>query len=225
MSSLLNPEIVVTCCKGKTGTGKTLLGLAASIEMSKSFDIIIYAKKVGLLNRDSEYEQLPFYDNLNIIKHKFKPRNQEYQKIEELLKEEKLVFQNVENLQLRSLSNSYLIIDDAHEFTPVEIRKILSRIGEGCKVVILGQNENSTNAFITTGLDYMFEKYFGYDFFSFSKLVKGERSYIAELISKPDNKENKIIKVKNSFDSKVCTDLKKGQPLLPLCKPKQIDER
>ncbi|MFW5757014.1 MAG: PhoH family protein, partial [Tangfeifania sp.] len=96
LSVLMDPDIQLVALTGKAGTGKTLLALAAAIEMHKSFDQILLARPiVALSNRDlgflpgdasekiNPYMQ-PLFDNLGVIKHAFNPRSQEYQKIEDL---------------------------------------------------------------------------------------------------------------------------------------------
>ena len=96
LNVLMDPDIKLIALTGKAGTGKTLLALAAAIEMHKTFDQILLARPiVALSNRDlgflpgdasekiNPYMQ-PLFDNLGVIKHVFNPRSQEYQKIEEL---------------------------------------------------------------------------------------------------------------------------------------------
>src|SRR5690606_20455047 len=103
ISMLTNPDIQLVALTGKAGTGKTLLALAAAIELNKSFDRMLLSRPiVALSNRDLGYlpgdasEKIDPYmhhlfDNLSVIKHVFNPRSIEYQKIEDLQREEKLV--------------------------------------------------------------------------------------------------------------------------------------
>ncbi|MDD4109194.1 MAG: PhoH family protein, partial [Prolixibacteraceae bacterium] len=147
LSVLMDPDIQLIALTGKAGTGKTLLALAAAIELHKSFDQILLARPiVALSNRDlgflpgdasekiSPYMQ-PLFDNLTVIKHAFSPRSPEYLKIEELQKEEKLVITPLAYIRGRSLSNSFFIIDEAQNLTPHEIKTIITRAGEGTKMI------------------------------------------------------------------------------------------
>jgi PhoH-like ATPase len=198
LNVLMDPEIRLIALTGKAGTGKTLLALAAAIEMHKSFDQILLARPiVALSNRDlgflpgdasekiNPYMQ-PLFDNLGVIKHVFNPRSQEYQKIEELQKEEKLVITPLAFIRGRSLSNSYFIIDEAQNLTPHEIKTIITRAGEGTKMIFTGDLQQIDSPYLdmkSNGLAYMTDRMKNQEIFAHINLVKGERSYLAELAS------------------------------------------
>jgi PhoH-like ATPase len=80
----------------------------------------------------------PLFDNLSVIKHALKPRSQEYMKIEELQKTDKLIITPLAFIRGRSLSNSFFIIDEAQNLTPHEVKTIITRAGEGTKMVFTG---------------------------------------------------------------------------------------
>ncbi|HKL31360.1 MAG TPA: PhoH family protein [Tangfeifania sp.] len=198
LSVLMDPSIQLVALTGKAGTGKTLLALAAAIEMHKSFDQILLARPiVALSNRDlgflpgdasekiNPYMQ-PLFDNLGVIKHAFNPRSQEYQRIEDLQKEEKLVITPLAYIRGRSLSNSYFIIDEAQNLTPHEIKTIITRAGEGTKMIFTGDLQQIDSPYLdmkSNGLSYMVDHMKNQDLFAHINLVKGERSYLAELAS------------------------------------------
>ncbi len=198
LNVLMDPEIKLIALTGKAGTGKTLLALAAAIEMHKSFDQILLARPiVALSNRDlgflpgdasekiNPYMQ-PLFDNLGVIKHVFNPRSQEYQKIEELQKEEKLMITPLAYIRGRSLSNSYFIIDEAQNLTPHEIKTIITRAGEGTKMIFTGDLQQIDSPYLdmkSNGLAYMTDRMKNQEIFAHINLVKGERSYLAELAS------------------------------------------
>ncbi|MFW5822022.1 MAG: PhoH family protein [Tangfeifania sp.] len=198
LSVLMDPDIQLVALTGKAGTGKTLLALAAAIEMHKSFDQILLARPiVALSNRDlgflpgdasekiNPYMQ-PLFDNLGVIKHAFNPRSQEYQKIEDLQKEEKLVITPLAYIRGRSLSNSFFIIDEAQNLTPHEIKTIITRAGEGTKMIFTGDLQQIDSPYLdmkSNGLSYMVDHMKNQDLFAHINLVKGERSYLAELAS------------------------------------------
>ena len=198
LSVLMDPSIQLVALTGKAGTGKTLLALAAAIEMHKSFDQILLARPiVALSNRDlgflpgdasekiNPYMQ-PLFDNLGVIKHAFNPRSQEYQKIEDLQKEEKLVITPLAYIRGRSLSNSFFIIDEAQNLTPHEIKTIITRAGEGTKMIFTGDLQQIDSPYLdmkSNGLAFLTDRMRNQDLFAHINLVKGERSYLAELAS------------------------------------------
>ncbi len=198
LNMLMNPEIPLVALTGKAGTGKTLLALAAAIEQHKLFDQILLARPiVALSNRDlgflpgdasekiNPYMQ-PLFDNLAVIKHVFNPRSQEYQKIEELQKEEKLVITPLAYIRGRSLSNSYFIIDEAQNLTPHEIKTIITRAGEGTKMIFTGDLQQIDSPYLdmkSNGLAFLTDRMRSQDLFAHINLLKGERSYLAELAS------------------------------------------
>ncbi len=198
LSMLTNPDIQLVALTGKAGTGKTLLALAAAIETHKSYDQILLARPiVALSNRDLGYlpgdasEKInpymqPLFDNLSVIKHVFNPRSQEYQKIEELQKEERLVITPLAYIRGRSLSNSFFIIDEAQNLTPHEIKTIITRAGEGTKMVFTGDLQQIDSPYLdikSNGLAYMIDHMHNQELFAHINLLKGERSYLAELAS------------------------------------------
>ncbi len=198
LNSLLNPDIKLVSLSGKAGTGKTLLALAAALEQNKQYDQILLARPiVALSNRDlgylpgdaeekiSPYMQ-PLFDNLTVIKHAFNPRSQEYQKIDELLKEQRLIITPLAYIRGRSLSNAFFIVDEAQNLTPHEIKTIITRAGEGTKMVFTGDLQQIDSPYLdmkSNGLAYMTDRMRKQELFSHVNLVKGERSYLAELAS------------------------------------------
>ncbi len=198
LNVLTAPEIQLVALTGKAGTGKTLLALAAAIEMQQSFDQILLARPiVALSNRDLGYlpgdasEKInpymqPLFDNLAVIKHAFNPRSREYQKVEELQKEEKLIITPLAYIRGRSLSNSFFIIDEAQNLTPHEIKTIITRAGEGTKMVFTGDLQQIDSPYLdlkSNGLAFLTDRMRNQDLFAHINLVKGERSYLAELAS------------------------------------------
>lgn len=198
LNSLLNPDVKLVSLTGKAGTGKTLLALAAALEQNKQYEQILLARPiVALSNRDlgylpgdatekiSPYMQ-PLFDNLSVIKHAFNPRSQEYQKIDELLKDERLIITPLAYIRGRSLSNAFFIVDEAQNLTPHEIKTIITRAGEGTKMVFTGDMQQIDSPYLdmkSNGLAYMTDKMRSQELFSHVNLVKGERSYLAELAS------------------------------------------
>jgi PhoH-like ATPase len=134
----------------------------------------------------SPYMQ-PLFDNLSVIKNKFKQQSREYMKIEEMEKAEKLVITPLAYIRGRSLSNVFFIVDEAQNLTPHEIKTIITRAGEGTKMVFTGDIEQIDSPYLDTlsnGLSFLTDKLKGQDIFAHVNLVKGERSYLSELASR-----------------------------------------
>jgi PhoH-like ATPase len=198
LNALLNPEIKLVAITGKAGTGKTLLALAASLAQNDLYEQILLARPiVALSNRDIGFlpgdadEKIrpymqPLFDNLTVIKHCYNPRSVEYTRIEEMEKEERLVIAALAYIRGRSLSNSYFIIDEAQNLTPHEVKTIITRAGEGTKMVFTGDLHQIDSPYLdqqSNGLAYLSDRMKGQELFAHVNLVKGERSYLAELAS------------------------------------------
>jgi len=199
LESLLNPDIQLVSLTGKAGTGKTLLALAAALHQHKKYKQIFLARPIiPLANRDMGYlpgdikEKMdpymqPLFDNLTVIKHKFSQQSPEFIRINDMIKEEKLVITPLAYIRGRSLSSVFFIVDEAQNLTPHEIKTIITRAGEGTKMVFTGDIEQIDSPYLDTasnGLSYLSDKMKGQDIFAHVNLVKGERSFLAELASK-----------------------------------------
>jgi PhoH-like ATPase len=199
IEALSNPDIQLVSLTGKAGTGKTLLALAAALAQHKRYKQIFLARPiVPLANRDlgflpgdvkekmDPYMQ-PLYDNLTVIKHKFSHQSPEFLRINDMMKEEKLVITPLAYIRGRSLSSIFFIVDEAQNLTPHEIKTIITRAGEGTKMVFTGDIEQIDSPYLDTasnGLSYLSDKMKNQDIFAHVNLVKGERSFLAELASK-----------------------------------------
>jgi PhoH-like ATPase len=199
LEALLNPDVQLVSLTGKAGTGKTLLALASALQQNKRYKQIFLARPiVPLANRDlgflpgdikekmDPYMQ-PLYDNLTVIKHRFSHQSPEFLKINDMIKEEKLVITPLAYIRGRSLSSIFFIVDEAQNLTPHEIKTIITRAGEGTKMVFTGDIEQIDSPYLDTasnGLSYLSDKMKEQDIFAHVNLVKGERSFLAELASK-----------------------------------------
>lgn len=198
IDTLCRDDIQLITITGKAGTGKTLLALAAAIAQRQKYNQIFLARPiVPLSNKDIGYlpgdakekigpYMLPLFDNLDVIKNKFSPTSKDYMKIEELQKNEQLIITPLAYIRGRSLSNTFFIVDEAQNLTPHEIKTIITRAGEGTKLVFTGDIEQIDSPYLdmkSNGLSYLTDKMIGQDVFAHINLVKGERSYLAELAS------------------------------------------
>ncbi|MBW6500328.1 MAG: PhoH family protein [Bacteroidales bacterium] len=199
LEALMNPDIQLVSLTGKAGTGKTLLALASALHQQKRYKQIFLARPiVPLANRDlgflpgdikekmDPYMQ-PLYDNLTVIKHKFSTQSPEFLRINDMMKEEKLVITPLAYIRGRSLSSIFFIVDEAQNLTPHEIKTIITRAGEGTKMIFTGDIEQIDSPYLDTasnGLSYLSDKMKDQEIFAHVNLVKGERSFLAELASK-----------------------------------------
>lgn len=198
INALTNNDVQLVALTGKAGTGKTLLALAAALDQRRLFKQIFLARPiVPLSNRDlgflpgdvsekiGPYMQ-PLFDNLSVIKHQFNPQSREFQNIEEMLRLEKLVITPLAYIRGRSLSDVFFIVDEAQNLTPHEVKTIITRAGEGTKMIFTGDVQQIDTPYLDTksnGLTYLTDKMKDQNIFAHVHLEKGERSYLAELAS------------------------------------------
>ncbi|MBC8316470.1 MAG: PhoH family protein [Desulfobulbaceae bacterium] len=195
---LLNPESSLITISGKAGTGKTLLALAAALECQKNFRQILLARPIiPLSNRDIGYlpgdidsklkpYMQPLFDNLGVIRNQFPVNSSRAQKINKMLEEEKLVIEPLAYIRGRSLVNMFLIVDEAQNLTPHEVKTIITRAGEGTKVIFTGDIYQIDHPYLdsqSNGLSYLIEKMQGQNLYAHVNLKKGERSELADLAS------------------------------------------
>jgi PhoH-like ATPase len=181
---------------GKAGTGKTLLALAAALEKRKHYRQIYVARPiVPLSNKDSGYlpgdiqskldpYMQPLYDNLNVIQNQFQATSPRHRRIKELLDDEKIVITPLSYIRGRSLVNIYFIVDEAQNLTPHEIKTIITRAGEGTKMIFTGDIFQIDHPYLdaqSNGLSYLIEKMKGERLYAHINLEKGERSDLSEL--------------------------------------------
>jgi PhoH-like ATPase len=198
LDALLRDDVQLATLTGKAGTGKTLLALAAALHQRQKYTQIFLARPIiPLANRDIGFlpgdikekigpYMLPLFDNLDVIKNKFAQTSKEFQKIEEMLKAEKLIITPLAYIRGRSLSRIFFIVDEAQNLTPHEVKTIITRAGEETKMIFTGDIEQIDSPYLdekSNGLSYLTDKMNGQDLFAHVNLVKGERSYLAELAS------------------------------------------
>lgn len=198
VDALLNPDIQLVAISGKAGTGKTLLALAAALQQNRQYEQIYLArpivalssKDLGFLPGDVKekvdpYMQ-PLYDNLGFIKRRFNMHSTEARLIEDMQKEQKLMISALAYIRGRSLSDVYFIVDEAQNLTPHEVKTIITRAGEGTKMVFTGDIDQIDSPYLdkkSNGLSHLFDKMHGQDLFAHVHLEKGERSRLADLAS------------------------------------------
>ena len=195
---LNDPAVKLVALTGKAGTGKTLLALASALAQQSEYKQILLArpivalsnKDIGFLPGDANEKVAPYmqplFDNLSVIKRQFQSSSTEIKRIDEMQKSEQLVIEALAFIRGRSLSEVYCIIDEAQNLTPHEIKTIITRAGEGTKMVFTGDIQQIDQPYLdsqSNGLVYMIDKMSGQDMFAHVNLVKGERSALSELAS------------------------------------------
>ncbi len=195
MDCLLNDEIMFVSLVGKAGTGKTLMALAAGLYKTLDegrFQRLLVSRPIFPMGRDIGYlpgdvEQKlnpwmqPIFDNVEFLMGADKKAAGRAQ---ELINQGMLNIEPLTYIRGRSIPNQYLIVDEAQNLTPHEIKTIVTRAGQGTKVVLTGDAYQIDNPYVdsaTSGLTYAVERFKGQKISAHVTLQKGERSELAEL--------------------------------------------
>ena len=198
LRALLDPAIQLVTLTGPAGTGKTLLALAAALEQRSSFRQIYLArpivplssKDIGYLPGDAQskidpYMQ-PLWDNLSFIKSRFKPTSREHKRIQAMVEAGKLQIIPLAYIRGRSFARVLFIVDEAQNLTPHEVKTIITRAGEGTKIVLTGDIFQIDTPYLdarSNGLSYLIDRLKGNPLYAHVDLQKGERSELANLAS------------------------------------------
>ena len=198
---LLDDSIKLVSLAGKAGTGKTLLALAAGLQ--KSVDEGIYTrllvsrpifpmgKDIGYLPGDIKDKLTPWmqpiFDNLELIfgtPGKHKEKRESKHRYKELMDQGIIEIEPLTYIRGRSIPKQYLLIDEAQNLTPHEIKTIITRAGDETKIVITGDPYQIDNPYIdssSNGLTYVAERFKNEKIAGHVTLHKGERSKLAEI--------------------------------------------
>ena len=196
--ALLNPDLPLVTITGKAGTGKTLLALAAALESRRQYrQILLTRPVVPLSNKDIGYlpgdiqskirpYMQPLYDNLGVIRNQFMETSEMYQRLQKMIDDEKLIIEPLAYIRGRSLVRMYMIVDEAQNLTPHEVKTIITRAGEGTKIVFTGDIFQIDHPYLdihSNGLSALIYKMQGQKLYAHIDLRKGERSELADLAS------------------------------------------
>ncbi|MBZ4682758.1 MAG: PhoH-like ATPase [Fusobacteriaceae bacterium] len=197
---LLNKDIQIVTLVGKAGTGKTLLALASALEQTveqKIYKKILVARPIIPMGKDigylpgSEQEKLkpwmqPIFDNFDYLSETKEDKAGE--KVVEALQSMGLLkIEALTYIRGRTIPKGIIIIDEAQNLTPHEIKTIVTRAGEDTKLIFTGDPYQIDNPYLdsnSNGLTYLAEKFKNVDLAGHITLVKGERSKLAEIASK-----------------------------------------
>lgn len=195
LDCLLNDEILFVSLVGKAGTGKTLLALAVGLYKTldeSKFQRLLVSRPIFPMGRDIGYlpgdvEQKlnpwmqPVFDNVEFLMGADKKASG---RVQELINQGMLNIEPLTYIRGRSIPNQYLIVDEAQNLSPHEIKTIVTRAGRGTKVVLTGDCYQIDNPYVdsaSSGLTYSVEKFKGQQIAAHVTLTKGERSQLAEL--------------------------------------------
>ena len=201
MEAVLNPEIKLVTMQGPAGTGKTLNALAGALHLlrsslkakgDKGFNKILFTRKIvstgedlGYLPGDAQDKMDPYmgalYDNLDYLS-SLNEKNAEF--IKESLSKHILKIESVGYIRGRSIRNSIIIIDESQNLTPHDVKTILSRAGEGTKIIFLGDIEQIDVKNLdkwSNGLSHLIDRVRDKEICCHIRLFKGVRSELADL--------------------------------------------
>ncbi len=204
LDALMDDEIRLVTLLGSAGTGKTLIAVAAGMAKvfsEQRYDKLLVARPIMPMGRDIGYlpgdkdEKLtawmqPIFDNLGYLLSTRGAPNQApeghstEQRIQKLLADGKVVLEPLTYIRGRSIPHQFMIVDEAQNLTPHEVKTIVSRVGEGTKVILTGDIGQIDNPYLdqaSNGLSYIIEKMKGLSLVAHVTLAKSERSELASL--------------------------------------------
>jgi PhoH-like ATPase len=195
---LLNDEVRLVTMVGKAGTGKTLLAIAAGLQKSMeegiyqkllvSRPIFPLGKDLGYLPGDVE-EKLnpwmqPIFDNVEYLMNLSRSEKKQGRGYHELLDLGILEIEPLTYIRGRSIPNQFIIVDEAQNLTPHEVKTIITRVGDGTKIVLTGDPYQIDNPYVdqtNNGLIHVVNRFKNERLAGHITLAKGERSALAEL--------------------------------------------
>jgi len=198
LDALLNDDIQLVTLVGKAGTGKTLLAVAASLYKTVEKNVygrILVSRPTLPMGKDIGYlpgtveEKLtpwmyPIADNVEYLMRAGSKARQKAPGFRELIDAGILVIEPLTYIRGRSIHNQFLIVDEAQNLTPHEIKTIITRVGDGTKTIVTGDPYQIDNPYIdssSNGLAYLVEKFKDQPISAHITLTKGERSALSEL--------------------------------------------
>jgi len=191
MDMLMNPDIQVVSAIGKAGSGKTICAIAAGLQQTLDNDSrytrLIVSRPVQPLGKDIGYLPgtmedkmspwlMPIQDNLQFLMGNDKVTMGMY------MDKGVVEIEAITYIRGRSIANAYIIIDEAQNLTIHELKTIITRVGEGTKIILTGDVEQIDNVYIdatTNGLTHAVEKFKNFSLAGHITLMKGERSEVA----------------------------------------------
>lgn len=195
LQALTNDDVKLVTLAGRAGCGKTLLALASALEARNRYRQILLARPiVPLSNRDlgflpgdvdaklDPYMQ-PLYDNLTVLRHENLGLKEE---LKEMMEDKRIEIAPLAYIRGRSLQRTFFIVDEAQNLTPHEVKTIITRAGEGTKIILTGDIQQIDHPYLdsmSNGLTYVINRMKGQGMYAHVTLERGVRSELAEVAS------------------------------------------
>ncbi len=197
LNALMNPEIDFVTLLGQAGTGKTLLTLAAGLMQTlehKTYSEIIMTRvtvpvgeDIGFLPGTEEEKMNPWMgaleDNLDVLNKTDDEAGEWGRAATRDLIRSRIKVKSLNFMRGRTFLNKYLIIDEAQNLTPKQMKTLITRAGPGTKVVVLGNISQIDTPYLTegsSGLTYVVDRFKGWPHSGHVTLQRGERSRLAD---------------------------------------------
>ncbi len=197
LDALLDDDVRLVTLMGMAGTGKTLLAMAVALKLTvaeRQYRRVMVARPTVSLGREMGYlpgtleEKLspwmqPIHDALEMLSD-LNMGGGDRQRGSDLLNSGTLVIEALSYIRGRSIANQFMIIDEAQNLTPLEVKTILTRVGHGTKIVLTGDPYQIDNPYIdaaSNGFTYAVTRFRDQPIAAHVELKKGERSELAEL--------------------------------------------
>jgi PhoH-like ATPase len=194
--ALLDDRIKLVTLMGKAGTGKTLLAMAAGLKrtvLDREFRRLVVArptismgKELGFLPGSLEEKLAPWMQPIHDALEMLSDLNMghEHRRSGDLMRSGNIVVEALSYIRGRSIANQFMIIDEAQNLTPLEAKTIITRVGNGTKIVFTGDPYQIDNPYVdssSNGFNYVVSRFRAEAIAAHIELQKGERSELAEL--------------------------------------------
>jgi len=194
--ALLDDRIKLATLMGKAGTGKTLLAMAAGLKrtvLDREFRRLVVArptismgKEIGFLPGSLEEKLAPWMQPIHDALEMLSDLNMghEHRRSRDLMRSGSIVVEALSYIRGRSIANQFMIIDEAQNLTPLEVKTIVTRVGHATKIVFTGDPYQIDNPYVdssSNGFNYIVSKFRAEPVAAHIELQKGERSELAEL--------------------------------------------
>jgi PhoH-like ATPase len=194
--ALLDDRIKLVTLMGKAGTGKTLMAMAAGLKrtvLDREFRRLVVArptismgKELGFLPGSLEEKLSPWMQPIHDALELLSDLNMghEHRRSNDLMRSGSIVVEALSYIRGRSIANQFMVVDEAQNLTPLEVKTIITRVGHGTKIVFTGDPYQIDNPYVdssSNGFNYVISKFRDQSIAAHIELQKGERSELAEL--------------------------------------------
>jgi PhoH-like ATPase len=196
LDALLDDRVKLVTLMGKAGTGKTLLAMAAGLKrtvLDREFRRLVVArptismgKELGFLPGSLEEKLAPWMQPIHDALEMLSDLNMghDHRRSGDLMRSGTIVVEALSYIRGRSIANQFMIIDEAQNLTPLEVKTIITRVGHGTKIVFTGDPYQIDNPYVdssSNGFNYIISRFRDQAIAAHIELQKGERSDLAEL--------------------------------------------